>query len=107
MSTRRWAAGLGALAVLLGGVVVSVLVVQVHQNFGEWGLRPSARPPKLVVDGRTYRRTTTSRTVAPGEVPLDHVAGGELYGPGSGDFPTVLELKAPGGVTRYSLVGGP
>ena len=82
-------------------------MVQVHKNFGEWGLSPSGRPPKLVIDGRQYRRTTTAAHVRPGEVLLDHVAGGELYGPKSTDVPTVLELKTPGGVASYELVGGP
>lgn len=107
MSVRRWAAGLAVLAVLMGGAVVTVLVVQVHQNFGEWGLSPSARPPKLVVGGRDYRRSTTAGRIAPEDVLLDHVAGGELYGPRSTDVPTVLELKTPDGVAAYELVGGP
>ena len=107
MSVRRWAAGFAVLAVLLAGAVVTVLVVQVHENFGEWGLSPSSRPPKIVVGGREYRRTTTATHVAPGDVLLDHVAGGELYGPRSTEVPTGLELKTPDGVVSYELVGGP
>lgn len=107
MSVRRWAAGFAVLAVLLGGAVVAVLVVQVHSNFGEWGLSPSSRPPKLVVGGREYRRSTTAGSLAPHDVLLDHVAGGELYGPRNTDVPTVLELKTTAGVVSYELVGGP
>lgn len=96
------------LAVLLGGVVVGVLVVQVHEHYGEWRLWPSSRPPKLVYGDREYRKADTVDDVEPGDVVLDHVAGGELYGPRSSRYdPTVLELKTPEGVTRYSLVGGP
>ena len=96
------------LAVLLGAVVVGVLVVQVHLHYGEWGLWPSSRPPKLMYGDREYRRSDTVAEVEPGDVLLDHVAGGALYGPKDSDYdPTVLELKTPEGVTRYSLVGGP
>ena len=105
MTARRWAAGLAALAVVLVGVVVAVLVTQVHQHFGEWRLRPSASPPKLLFGGREYRRATTVPGVPPGEVRLQPMAGGELYGPS--DHPTVVELKTPDRVTRYALVGGP
>lgn len=108
MTARRWAAGFAALAVVLGGVVVAVLVTQVHQHFGEWRLRPSATPPKLPFAGREYRRATTVPAIPPGEVRLEHTAGGELYGPPDrDDDPTLLELRTPDGVTQYALVGGP
>lgn len=111
MTARRWAAwaaGFAVLAVFMGAVVVAVLVVQVHEHYGEWGLAPSSRPPKLVYAGREYRRAGAAGGVAPGEALLDHVAGGELYGPRNAlDDPPVLELRTPQGVVRYSLVGGP
>jgi hypothetical protein len=105
MSARRWTAGFATLAVLLGAVVAAVLATQVHQHFGEWRLWPSSTPPKLLFGGREYRRGTTVPAIPPGELPLDHLAGGELYGPG-GATPTVVELKTTDGVTQYSLAPG-
>ena len=80
----------------------------VRTAYGEWGLNPSDTPPRLAFGGRDYHRGEPVDAVPPGEVVLGHVGGGELYGPRDRPYaPTVLWLRTSGGVTDYSLAGGP
>ena len=99
-------------------VVVAVLAVvalaalgrvgYVRTAYGEWGLNPSDAPPRLAFGGRDYHRGGPVDAVPVGDVLVGHVGGGDLYGPPDRTYaPTVLVLRTSGGVTDYSLAGGP
>lgn len=106
---KPWRVVIGLLAVVLvSAAVVAGRVVWVRYAYGEWSLSPSASPPRLMYDGREYRRADPVAAVDAGDIVVDHVAGGKVYGPPHPPAsPTVLELVAQDGVVRYSLVGGP
>ena len=107
MTRGRMVAGLVAV-VLVAAAVVAGRVVWVRYAYGEWSLSPSASPPRLLHGGREYRRADPVAAVDPGDIIVDSVAGGQLYGPPDPlSDPTVLELVTDDGVVRYSLVGGP
>jgi hypothetical protein len=93
---------------LLAAVLAGGRVAYVRSAYGEWRLSPSSSPPRLSFEGRDYRRGSPMTGVPGGEVVVGHVGGGDLYGPGRRPFaPTVLALRTSGGVTSYSLAGGP
>jgi hypothetical protein len=93
---------------LLAALIAGGRVAYVRSAYGEWRLSPSSSPPRLSFEGRDYRRGTPTTGVPAGEVVVGHVAGGDLYGPARRTYaPTVLELRTSGGVTAYSLAGGP
>jgi hypothetical protein len=106
---KPWRLAAGVVAVVLVvAAVVAGRMVWVRYAYGEWSLSPSASPPRLMYDGREYRRADPVAEVDPGDILVDHVAGGQLYGPAHAVAdPTVLELVTDDGVVRYSLVGGP
>ena len=98
------------VVVVLAVAALGVLgrVGYVRAAYGEWGLNPSATPPRLAFGGRDYHRGAQVDAVPAGEVVVGHVGGGDLYGPRDRTYaPTVLELRTSGGVTDYSLAGGP
>jgi hypothetical protein len=69
-----------ARAVVLACLVVPLTwtIARVHQESGEWGLRPSEAPPRVTRDGADYRRTGPSTTARPPGVT------GSSYTPGGG-----------------------
>jgi hypothetical protein len=80
-----------ALRVLSGAVIAALLVAvgavgwrlaQVHEQYREWSLSPSAAPPKIPVAGRDYQRGSAATSVDPTLVRIAFSARHEVvYGP--------------------------
>lgn len=101
----RW---IGVL-LLVVAAIAAVRAYQVHAYGWEWGLIPSAAPPKVVFDHRNYSRGQVQTSVPEGWSHQDDtMGGGEIFAPVSnGHAPTVIDVRDGSTVWGYALMGGP
>lgn len=100
----------GVLVVLVLAVVAGARMVSVHADTWEWRLKPSAAPPKIQFDDRSYLRGSVMAGLAPGSTLSGLTSGGgAIYAtaPIPGSALTVIQVLADGQVTGYALSGGP
>jgi hypothetical protein len=81
---------------------------QVHEEGWEWRLTPSAAPPRLLFDGRSYLRGSAISHVPTGEVRHGSTpGGGALLADKDPRTDTVVFVVAGQQTVEYSLQGGP
>ncbi len=83
---------------------------QVHSDTWEWRLTPSAAPPKIQLDGRSYLRGAAGDRVPAGATVAGHTTGGAPIYVGeriAGAAPTVVEVVDGATTWGYGLSGGP
>ena len=85
-----------------------VRLYQVHDEGWEWRLTPSAAPPRLLFDGRSYLRgphsiPVPSADTAHGETP----GGGTIFADDDPRTDTVIWVRAGSRIYDYELQGGP
>ena len=110
-SSRRTGTGVAlSLLLVLGLGYVGVHLNSVHDQSWEYRWSPSATPPLVRFDGRSYLRGSVHQGRTPGLVRLGRTAGGaSIYGPAGPHphVPTGIEVVDAGRTTGYSLSGGP
>jgi hypothetical protein len=98
---------LTALLVVCVGLPL-VRLYQVHDQGWEWRLTPSAAPPRLLFDGRSYLRGGPVAQMPTGEVGHgDTPGGGMLFADSDPRTDTVIFVKTDGQTYDYELQGGP
>ncbi|MDX6366272.1 MAG: hypothetical protein QOK30_1348 [Nocardioidaceae bacterium] len=96
-----------ALLVVCVGIPL-VRLYQVHDQGWEWRLTPSAAPPRLLFDGRSYLRgphiiPVPSGDTSHGETP----GGGMIFADNDPRTDTVIWVRAGRQTYDYELQGGP
>jgi hypothetical protein len=106
-SVGWWRRSAIALLVVCVGLPL-VRVYQVHDQGWEWRLTPSAAPPRLVFDGRSYLRGQHITRIPSGETAQgDTPGGGRIFADTDPRTDTVLFVRAGRHTFDYELQGGP
>lgn len=105
VSTRRAV----TVVLLVCAAVVMFRLVQVHSQGWEWRLSPSAAPPRISIDGRSYLRSRPSTPVPAGEVQRGTTpGGGHIYADKNTHLTNTVVWVVEGSQTvTYELQGGP
>jgi hypothetical protein len=94
------------LAVCLG--VPLLRLYQVHDAGREWRLSPSAAPPRVLLDGRSYLRGRHVASIPPEESAHGRTPGGAtIFADNDPRTDTVIFVRAGRLTFDYALQGGP
>jgi hypothetical protein len=97
------------LFVLVCAAIVMFRLVRVHSQGWEWRLSPSAAPPRISFDGRSYLRSAPSSPIPAGDIRRGSTpGGGVIFADRDTQLTdTVVWVVTDQQIFVYELQGGP
>ena len=97
------------MLVLACAAIAAFRLVQVHSQGWEWRLSPSAAPPRISFDHRSYLRSTRPRAIPAGEVRRGSTpGGGTIFADKDTQVTdTIVWVVTAQQTFAYALQGGP